>query len=110
MLAICLDETGPVLRRMPPPAPGPGEALVRVRLAGICATDLELIRGYMGFRGVLGHEFVGEVEALAAGSVRTAPMVGARLPLDQGLQALEKAGEKGILKAPVDPGATSSST
>lgn len=39
----------------------PGEALVRVRLAGICNTDLELVRGYMGFRGVLGHEFVGEV-------------------------------------------------
>jgi threonine dehydrogenase-like Zn-dependent dehydrogenase len=38
-----------------------GEALVRVRLAGICNTDLELVRGYMGFRGVLGHEFVGEV-------------------------------------------------
>ncbi|MCX6032912.1 MAG: alcohol dehydrogenase catalytic domain-containing protein [Chloroflexi bacterium] len=39
----------------------PGEALIRVRLAGICNTDLELVAGYMGFRGVLGHEFVGEV-------------------------------------------------
>jgi alcohol dehydrogenase len=39
----------------------PGEAIVRVRLAGICNTDLELTRGYMGFRGVPGHEFVGEV-------------------------------------------------
>ena len=36
-------------------------ALVRVRLAGVCNTDLELTRGYMGFRGVLGHEFVGVV-------------------------------------------------
>jgi threonine dehydrogenase-like Zn-dependent dehydrogenase len=35
---------------------------VRVRLAGICATDLEIARGYLGFTGVLGHEFVGEVE------------------------------------------------
>lgn len=43
------------------PAPGPGDALVRVRLAGICATDLEIIKGYAGFNGVLGHEFVGEV-------------------------------------------------
>lgn len=34
---------------------------MRVRLAGICNTDLELVRGYMAFRGVLGHEFVGEV-------------------------------------------------
>jgi threonine dehydrogenase-like Zn-dependent dehydrogenase len=40
------------------------EALVRVRLAGICATDIELLRGYKGgFRGVLGHEFVGEIVA-----------------------------------------------
>jgi threonine dehydrogenase-like Zn-dependent dehydrogenase len=43
-----------------PEAP-PGEARVRVRLAGICATDLELVRGYYPFTGVLGHEFVGEV-------------------------------------------------
>jgi threonine dehydrogenase-like Zn-dependent dehydrogenase len=41
----------------------PGEATLRVRLAGICDTDLQLTRGYMGFRGVLGHEFVGEVVA-----------------------------------------------
>jgi alcohol dehydrogenase len=45
----------------PDPAPPPGEALIRVRLAGICNTDLELVRGYLNFRGVLGHEFVGEV-------------------------------------------------
>ena len=37
-------------------------ALVRVALAGICNTDLELVKGYMQFRGVLGHEFVGVVE------------------------------------------------
>ena len=43
------------------PSSPPGEALIRTRLAGICNTDLELVRGYMGFRGVLGHEFVGEV-------------------------------------------------
>jgi alcohol dehydrogenase len=45
----------------PDPTPLPGEALIRVRLAAICNTDLELVRGYMGFQGVLGHEFVGEV-------------------------------------------------
>jgi len=44
------------------PTPGPAEALLRVTLAGICSTDLEITRGYMGFRGVLGHEFVGVVE------------------------------------------------
>ncbi len=38
------------------------EVLVRVRLAGICATDLEITRGYMQFAGVPGHEFVGTVE------------------------------------------------
>lgn len=38
-----------------------GEALVRVRLAGVCNTDLEIVRGYAGFQGTLGHEFVGEV-------------------------------------------------
>jgi threonine dehydrogenase-like Zn-dependent dehydrogenase len=38
-----------------------GWALVRVRLAGICNTDIEILRGYHAFRGTLGHEFVGEV-------------------------------------------------
>jgi threonine dehydrogenase-like Zn-dependent dehydrogenase len=47
---------------VPTPTPGEGEALVRVLTAGICNTDLELVRGYMGFSGVLGHEFVGMVE------------------------------------------------
>ncbi|QQS45797.1 MAG: alcohol dehydrogenase catalytic domain-containing protein [Acidobacteriota bacterium] len=40
----------------------PEEALVRVTLAGICNTDLEIVRGYAGFSGTLGHEFVGVVE------------------------------------------------
>jgi threonine dehydrogenase-like Zn-dependent dehydrogenase len=39
-----------------------GEALVRVTLSGICNTDLEIVRGYAGFAGTLGHEFVGVVE------------------------------------------------
>jgi len=46
----------------PTPTLGAGMALVRVHLAGICNTDLEITRGYMGFRGVLGHEFVGVVD------------------------------------------------
>ena len=41
--------------------PKDGEGLIRIRMAGICNTDLELIKGYMGFSGILGHEFVGEV-------------------------------------------------
>jgi threonine dehydrogenase-like Zn-dependent dehydrogenase len=46
----------------PIPAPPPGEALVRATLAGICNTDLELVRGYYPFTGIPGHEFVGRVE------------------------------------------------
>jgi threonine dehydrogenase-like Zn-dependent dehydrogenase len=44
------------------PTPGRGEAMVRVLRAGVCDTDLQLIRGYMRFSGVLGHEFVGVAE------------------------------------------------
>ncbi|MDD1620969.1 MAG: alcohol dehydrogenase catalytic domain-containing protein [Methylococcaceae bacterium] len=40
------------------------EALIKLRLAGICSTDLELVKGYAGFSGILGHEFVGVVEAV----------------------------------------------
>lgn len=43
----------------PEPVPGDGEVIVDVRLAGICETDLQLCRGYMGFSGILGHEFIG---------------------------------------------------
>jgi len=46
-------------RNYPEPEPPPGEVRVAVRLAGLCRTDLEIARGYMDFRGVLGHEFVG---------------------------------------------------
>jgi alcohol dehydrogenase len=43
----------------------PGWARIRVRLAGICRTDMEIMKGYLGFRGVLGHEFVGVVDGCA---------------------------------------------
>jgi alcohol dehydrogenase len=58
------------------PVPPPGEALVRVKLAGICNTDLEIVRGYMGFQGVLGHEFVGVVEECAEESLVGQRVVG----------------------------------
>ncbi|MFO0624571.1 MAG: alcohol dehydrogenase catalytic domain-containing protein [Polyangiales bacterium] len=60
MRALVFDGALRVLDR-PEPRPGPGEALIAVRRAGICNTDVEIARGYMGFHGVLGHEFVGEV-------------------------------------------------
>lgn len=50
------------VQEAPMPTPGPGEALVKVLSAGVCKTDLEIQRGYMGFKGILGHEFVGMVE------------------------------------------------
>lgn len=60
MRAIVLDSTGVAFQPdYPLPDPMHGEVLVRVVRAGVCETDLQLVRGYMGFRGVLGHEFVG---------------------------------------------------
>lgn len=61
MRALVFDNTLTFQPRRPEPAAGSGDTLVRVKQAGICATDLEITKGYMGFRGVLGHEFVGEV-------------------------------------------------
>jgi threonine dehydrogenase-like Zn-dependent dehydrogenase len=48
----------------PIPAPAAGEALLRLRLTGICATDIEMVRGYYPFTGIPGHEFVAEVVAV----------------------------------------------
>jgi threonine dehydrogenase-like Zn-dependent dehydrogenase len=63
MRALVCHGTGLTLERdYPHPTPVVGEALIRVLQAGICNTDLEIVRGYMGFQGVLGHEFVGVVE------------------------------------------------
>jgi threonine dehydrogenase-like Zn-dependent dehydrogenase len=46
---------------LPVPEPSPGEALVKIRAAGICGTDLELVKGYYPFTGIPGHEFIGVV-------------------------------------------------
>lgn len=62
MRAVVFRDGRPQLVERPEPVPAPGEAVVRVRLAGICGTDLELARGYMDFQGVPGHEFAGVVE------------------------------------------------
>lgn len=64
MLALHLGPDGLRLRPdHPTPQPQAGEALIRINKAGVCATDLQLMAGYAGFRGILGHEFVGVVEA-----------------------------------------------
>ncbi len=60
MLALYFDGNLE-LKELPRPEPGPGEVLIRVQLAGVCGTDLEVLKGYHGFRGVPGHEFVGTV-------------------------------------------------
>ena len=59
---------------VPPPAME-GEAIVRVTLSGICNTDLEIARGYAGFEGTLGHEFVGVIESVpeARANLNVAP-------------------------------------
>ena len=61
----------------PLPRLRPGWALVRVRLAGICNTDIEILRGYHDFHGTLGHEFVGEVVRVA--SARDRSWIGRRV-------------------------------
>src|SRR2546430_1206078 len=48
-----------------------GETLVRVTLSGICNTDLEIARGYAGFQGTLGHEFVGVIENVSEARAST---------------------------------------
>lgn len=69
MRALVLNEAGVDLdERFNEPTAGAGEVLIRPTRMGVCSTDLELCKGYMGFRGVLGHEFVGVVEAVGKGA------------------------------------------
>ncbi len=60
MQALWLENNQISLREVSRPVK-PGEALIKIRKAGICSTDLELVRGYYPYTGILGHEFVGEV-------------------------------------------------
>jgi threonine dehydrogenase-like Zn-dependent dehydrogenase len=62
MRALVFDQTLAYRPRHPEPPASTGDSAVRVTQAGICATDLEITRGYLGFKGTLGHEFVGVVE------------------------------------------------
>lgn len=63
MQALIFDGSLRVRSDVDVPRPGNDEALIQVRTAGICNTDLEITRGYKGFNGILGHEFVGQVVA-----------------------------------------------
>ena len=71
MRALRLDADGARLADLPDPRPGTGEAVVRVALAGVCDTDLQLVKGYLGFRGVLGEG----VDARGRRSVHLASLV-----------------------------------
>ncbi len=62
MRALVFDKELRYVKNYPVPEPGADEALIRVALAGICSTDIEITKGYMGFKGIPGHEFVGRVE------------------------------------------------
>jgi alcohol dehydrogenase len=62
MHALLFDGQLRLANDYPEPVLAPGEALIRPTLVGICNTDIEITRGYMGFHGVLGHEFVGVVQ------------------------------------------------
>ncbi len=62
MKALYFNGKSLSLQKIPLWEPGPGEALVRVLFAGICRTDLEILKGYFSFTGIPGHEFVGVVE------------------------------------------------
>src|ERR1700683_2873523 len=61
MLSVHLEKGRVEVRDIPLPLRPPGFALIRLLCGGICNTDLELQRGYYGFSGTPGHEFVGEV-------------------------------------------------
>lgn len=63
MIALVADPRPRLVPDHDPPARAPAEVLLRMRLAGVCDTDLQITRGYMAHRGVLGHEFVAEVIA-----------------------------------------------
>lgn len=62
MKALVFDNGELSLKQVSDPVSTSGEALVKVLKAGICNTDLEIVKGYMQFSGILGHEFVGRVE------------------------------------------------
>ena len=67
MKAVVFDKGLKLVNDYKKPVPQKGEALVRVTLAGICNTDYEITKGYMGYKGILGHEAVGIVEEISFG-------------------------------------------
>ena len=62
MKAVVFSDNLKLVNDYKKPVANAGEALVKVLMAGICNTDFEITKGYMGYNGILGHEFVGVVE------------------------------------------------
>src|SRR5580704_19220654 len=79
MISVFLSSGRVEVRRKPEGRIAPGFARIRQIAAGICSTDLELQRGYYGFRGTPGHEFVGEVTGVSSENADDSPWVGARV-------------------------------
>jgi len=80
MNCIWLENKSLSLRQdEPAPQLSPGHALIKLRLAGICSTDLELVRGYYPFTGIPGHEFVGQVVDVPDNAVAAEQWVGKRV-------------------------------
>ena len=75
MLALRVEKKSLAIKDVNKPD-RPDEALVRVLLSGICNTDLEIARGYAGFKGTIGHEFVGVVEESTSGELVGSRVVG----------------------------------
>jgi alcohol dehydrogenase len=67
MRSLYFDGTQVLLKNAAEPEPADGEVQLRIIAAGICRTDLEIAKGYMGFKGILGHEFVGTVKKVGKG-------------------------------------------
>src|SRR6266446_2408199 len=79
MLAVHLESGKVQLRRLPLPRVPEGFARIRLLAAGICSTDLELQRGYYGFSGTPGHEFVGEVVSVSETNGGESKWIGKRV-------------------------------
>ena len=79
MRAVVFDKELKLDNNYPKPIPQKGEALIRVSLAGICNTDYEITKGYMGYKGILGHEFVGTVEEVNSDKESDKAWIGKRV-------------------------------
>jgi threonine dehydrogenase-like Zn-dependent dehydrogenase len=93
MKALRYENRLVAVRDVEAPAEAQGEAVVRVTLSGICNTDVEIVRGYAGFEGTLGHEFVGVVESAPEASELVGRRVVGEINAGCGLCALCRAGD-----------------